>query len=1073
MNAKHQNSGGGQPSAGSFPTMVPGREADRPASILPEALDYASIGSMKTMRGRMTPRGERLRPGDVLLGRYTVVSELGEGGMGIVYKCLDSVGGIEVAVKVLPPELSRNESEMEGIRENYGIVARLHHSAISGLRQLEKDKEFGEYYLVMDLAEGDDLSAVLRRRKGEPMPHAEALAILRPVASALDYAHAEKVLHRDVKPGNVKVAGWAQWGGGLRTAANDQTTQRSNDPTTKRPNDQTTLRVQLLDFGLAAEVRSSMSRVSMRGHAGTSGTPAYMAPEQWEAMRQSAATDQYALAVMAYQMLAGYLPFDADDTDLLRRAVLSRAPRPVKSLPRGANAALMRALAKEPAARFPSCGAFVDALENAFKPRSSHAGCFAAALLAAVAAVAGISLTQSRRDAKSGGGSGEAEPPPVASHAEFAESAEFGGGSVEAQPPPVASHAEFAESAELSRIGNVGSVAAAPSAAPSLSANDQTTQRPNDQTTQRPNDQTTQRPNDPTTKRPNDQTISLPPEGASLADLQAVRTALADERDSIADADPWSTEASPREAALQSAIEALDARITAALEAKEKATLEAEAKSIEEQRNARIAAAAAEQQIRNLKKGASLQERSVAAFRKWNDGEFKTQFEALDKAKAALDAISAASDLASAKERSAEIVTAAAWIAETAPVREEIDGIVRSIDAMKKDLDSAEASKYAQAKLGAADIARSDAGRLLARSRYEEAKAKYGDAKRLCDEALSSASAARASAKAKEQIALAEESKIRERWDDVIARADEALRYEPQNSTALALKREAQSEKQKLAAAKAEADRKAREEAERKAAERKAAEEARLAAERKAAEGRRSPDRRQDVAGGIGGLKTASPSSGSRGGATIDLGGGITLEMVNCPGVAPDIWMGKYEVTQEQWQRVMGSTPSYFGKKPKNPVETVSWNDCQKFVEKLNALPSVRSCGLSFRLPTEEEWETACRAGAPKSADYCKLADGTQITASNLSRVARYDKKWEDGPGPVGSLEPNAWGLYDMHGNVWEWTQTADGDLRVCRGGSFLDAADYCAAGIRNWSRPDSRCGSLGLRLAASGRAAK
>ena len=158
-----------------------------------------SLPSTNTIRGRTSPRGEQLRPGDVLLGRYTVLSELGAGGMGVVYKCLDSVGGIEVALKCLPPELSRNEAEMEGIRENYAIVAKLHHSAISGLRQLEKDPDFGEYYLVMDLAEGKNLSQILRRRRGMPMPGAEALAILRPLASALDYAHGEKVLHRDLR----------------------------------------------------------------------------------------------------------------------------------------------------------------------------------------------------------------------------------------------------------------------------------------------------------------------------------------------------------------------------------------------------------------------------------------------------------------------------------------------------------------------------------------------------------------------------------------------------------------------------------------------------------------------------------------------------------------------------------------------------------------------------------------------------------------------------------------------------------------------------------------------------------
>ena len=297
-----------------------------------------SLDSQRTMRGDAPASARRLRAGDVLLNRYTVLSELGEGGMGVVYKCLDQVGGIEVAVKCLPPELSRNEGEMEGIRENYGIVAKLHHSAISGLRNLEKDPATGEYYLVMDLAEGEDLSAILRRRRGAPMPLEEALEILRPLAAALDYAHGERVLHRDVKPANVKVRPAAEPGGAPR--------------------------VQLLDFGLAAEVRSSMSRVSVRGHGGTSGTPAYMAPEQWEARRPDFRTDQYALAVVAYQMLAGFLPFDSEDTDLLRRAVFSRAPDPVEGLSPAANAALLRALSKDPKERFPTCAAFVSALEG-------------------------------------------------------------------------------------------------------------------------------------------------------------------------------------------------------------------------------------------------------------------------------------------------------------------------------------------------------------------------------------------------------------------------------------------------------------------------------------------------------------------------------------------------------------------------------------------------------------------------------------------------------------------------------------------------------------------------------------
>ena len=204
------------------------------------------------------------------------------------------------------------------------------------------------------------------------------------------------------------------------------------------------------------------------------------------------------------------------------------------------------------------------------------------------------------------------------------------------------------------------------------------------------------------------------------------------------------------------------------------------------------------------------------------------------------------------------------------------------------------------------------------------------------------------------------------------------------------------------------------------------------------------------------------------GSSTIDLGGGVSLEMVHCPSVSSDFWMGKYEVTQEQWQRVMGGNPSSL-KETKNPVDCVSWNDCQEFIRKLNALPGARASGLTFCLPTEQEWKTACRAGAPETADYCKLKDGTQITASTLSRVAKYGAS-DDGPVNVGSFEPNAWGLYDMHGNVWEWTETEFRGKRMLCGGSFEDTAELCSAGAWSWS--NDGYGPLGFRLAASGRAA-
>ena len=151
----------------------------------------------------MLPKDERagrgaFAPGDTIAKRYVVEKILGEGGMGIVYQCLDKVGGVKVAVKSLPPEVSRNADKMEDIRANYRLVADLHHPNIAGARTLELDEATGDYYLVMDLAAGVTLKRWARRHPDAGLD--AKLAILRQVAAALDYAHAEKVIHRDVKP---------------------------------------------------------------------------------------------------------------------------------------------------------------------------------------------------------------------------------------------------------------------------------------------------------------------------------------------------------------------------------------------------------------------------------------------------------------------------------------------------------------------------------------------------------------------------------------------------------------------------------------------------------------------------------------------------------------------------------------------------------------------------------------------------------------------------------------------------------------------------------------------------------
>ncbi|MBR3708249.1 MAG: protein kinase, partial [Lentisphaeria bacterium] len=122
--------------------------------------------------------------------------------------------------------------------------------------------------------------------------------------------------------------------------------------------------VKVLDFGLAAQIHTSMTRVSMAYH-GTSGTGPYMAPEQWRGRAQGAAADQYALAVMAYEMLAGRLPFESTDPAVLREAVLNDTAENIVDLPGAAQNALKRAMSKEAAERFNSCADFAAALGGA------------------------------------------------------------------------------------------------------------------------------------------------------------------------------------------------------------------------------------------------------------------------------------------------------------------------------------------------------------------------------------------------------------------------------------------------------------------------------------------------------------------------------------------------------------------------------------------------------------------------------------------------------------------------------------------------------------------------------------
>ncbi len=190
--------------------------------------------------------------------------------------------------------------------------------------------------------------------------------------------------------------------------------------------------------------------------------------------------------------------------------------------------------------------------------------------------------------------------------------------------------------------------------------------------------------------------------------------------------------------------------------------------------------------------------------------------------------------------------------------------------------------------------------------------------------------------------------------------------------------------------------------------------------------------------------------------------------MVEIPGKGFSIC--KYEATQALWQSVMGENPSKF-KGPDRPVESIGFSQIEEFLGKLNALPEVRNRGCQYRLPSMREWEYACRAGG--SGDFCRLANGTEIRENTVSEVAWCGREsWEGGSThPVGQKMPNAFGLYDMLGNVWEWV--TDGKYGECtiRGGAYDQYRSECMATFPSGLSID--CGihsvadDLGFRLAA------